>query len=140
MLISTNSNTAKVGLYVILAGLGLQTLSLAFYILLVYHAYSSLKRDGIKPFAQPWGMILKTLFFTSALLLLRCTYRTVEFGQGLGHGYLATHEVFFYVFDSLPLLIGISTYAIYWPTQYLLPSPANTPSEEMSVVNPQYNV
>lgn len=39
---------------------------------------------------------------------------------------------FFYVFDSLPLLVGICTYAVYWPSRYLQPSDnmsANIPLE-----------
>lgn len=28
--------------------------------------------------------------------------------------------VYFYLLDSLPLLIGISTYVVYWPAKYLV--------------------
>ncbi|KAG6371792.1 RTA1 like protein-domain-containing protein [Boletus reticuloceps] len=132
---STDPNTDKIGIYIVIGGLALQTLSFGLYILLVYYAYRSLKRNGIKPFEQPWGKIMKLLFFSSAFFLLRCIYRTIEVAQGLGNGYLADHEAFFYVFDSLPLLIGISTYAVYWPSRYLRPS-FNTPSDEMSAIDP----
>ncbi|KIJ67458.1 hypothetical protein HYDPIDRAFT_108232 [Hydnomerulius pinastri MD-312] len=137
---SNHPNPRKIGVYIVLGGLGLQTLSFTFYMLLVLHAYSSLKRHGIKPFEEPWGMILKILFFSSCtfILIMRCIYRTIEFGQGLGDGYLLTHEAFFYVFDSLPLLVGISTYAIYWPTRYLQPS-LSSPSEEMAGIYRRYD-
>ena len=95
-------------------------------------------------------------FFLTVCAQVRCVYRTIEFAQGLGNGYLVNHEgkmtkpchpfkllkrsralcftAFFYVFDSLPLLIGISAYAVYWPSLYLRPS-IDTPSDEMSAVN-----
>ncbi|KAF9219569.1 hypothetical protein BS17DRAFT_716919, partial [Gyrodon lividus] len=145
MLSSTDPNTNKIGAYVVIGGLALQTLSFGCFMLLVYHAYSSLKRHGIKPLDEPWGIVLKILFFTSTFFMVRCIYRTIELGQGLGSGYLASHEgtqpflmsldFFFYVFDSLPLLIGISAYAVYWPTRYLYSS-LDTPSGEMSTMIP----
>ena len=36
-------------------------------------------------------------------------------------GYLATHERYFLGLDTLPLLIGISTYMFFWPGRYLTP-------------------
>ncbi|KAF8554877.1 hypothetical protein OG21DRAFT_1011932 [Imleria badia] len=133
---SSDSNTVKIGVYIIIGGLALQTLSFGLYILLVYHAYRSLRRHGIKPLEEPWGKIFQLLFFTSAFFLLRCIYRTIELALGLGNSYLSNHEAFFYVFDSLPLLIGISAYAFYWPSRYLQPSLSHTPSEAMSAINP----
>ncbi|KAF9219570.1 hypothetical protein BS17DRAFT_769922 [Gyrodon lividus] len=71
MLTSTDPNTDKIGVYVVVVvvvGLALQTLSFGFYMFLVYHAYSSLKRHGIKPSGEPWGMVLK----------MCCNYATEE--------------------------------------------------------------
>ncbi|KAG2092521.1 uncharacterized protein F5147DRAFT_822476 [Suillus discolor] len=56
------------------------------------------------------GLVIQTLSFA--------IYRVIEFAQGNG-GYLVTHEIYFYLLNSLPLLIGICTYIIYWPTKYL---------------------
>jgi hypothetical protein len=36
-------------------------------------------------------------------------------------GYLATHERYFLGLDTLPLLVGISTYMFFWPGRYLTP-------------------
>lgn len=68
---STNPNTIKLGGYIVIAGLALQALSFGVFILLVYHAYRSLKRDGMKPYEAPWGKILKILFFSSGCFLVR---------------------------------------------------------------------
>lgn len=115
---STNVTSQKLGSNIILAGLIIQTLSFAFFMILVVHAWRGILRDGYVPSHEPWGPILWILMFTSTAYMIRCIYRVVEFAQGNG-GYLITHEIYFYLLDSLPLLIGISTYIIYWPTRYL---------------------
>ncbi|KAF9219550.1 hypothetical protein BS17DRAFT_788986 [Gyrodon lividus] len=117
---SNNSTGIRIGADALLGGLILQTLSFALFIVLVLHAYRGLVKDGVRPSQEPWGMILWTLFFSSALFLVRCIYRVVELGQLTGGGdYLMTHEIYFYMFDLLPLLVGICTYIIFWPPKYL---------------------
>ncbi|KAH7902960.1 RTA1 like protein-domain-containing protein [Hygrophoropsis aurantiaca] len=114
---STNITSDNIGARILLGGLVLQTLSFAFFMALVYHAYRSITKDGIKPSEHRWGTILRLLFFSSTFFMIRCVYRTIELGQGNG-GYLITHEIYFYLLDSLPLLIGLSTYIFFWPTKY----------------------
>ncbi|KIJ67542.1 hypothetical protein HYDPIDRAFT_186269 [Hydnomerulius pinastri MD-312] len=120
---SSNASMAKNGVYILLGGLVLQTISFALYMLLAFHAYSLIKKDGITPQHEPWGTILSTLTFTSICFMvgqrIRCIYRVIEFAQGNG-GYLMTHEVFFYILDPLPLLLGIAIYIFYWPSKYLV--------------------
>ena len=70
LLSSNDPKTDKIGAYIIIGGLAFQVLSFALYVLLVYYAYWSLKRHGVKPFEEPWGKILQVLFFTSALFLV----------------------------------------------------------------------
>lgn len=40
---------------------------------------------------------------------------------GRYRGYLATHEIYVVLLDTLPLLIGISVYCYFWPGRYLTP-------------------
>ncbi|KAG1799853.1 RTA1 like protein-domain-containing protein [Suillus plorans] len=115
---STNTTSAKLGADILLAGLVLQTVSFAFFMILVVHAWHCIVRDGLMFRKEPWGQILWILMFSSTAYMIRCIYRVTELGQGNG-GYLLTHEIYFYLLDSLPLLIGICTYIIYWPTKYL---------------------
>ncbi|EGO27925.1 hypothetical protein SERLADRAFT_462197 [Serpula lacrymans var. lacrymans S7.9] len=63
---------------------------------------------------------MKLLHFSSFFFMVRCIYRVIELAQGNG-GYLLTHEVYFYCLDSLPLLIGISIYILFWPARYFGP-------------------
>jgi len=40
---------------------------------------------------------------TVAIIILRCIFRAIEFGQG-HDGYLASHEVYMYTLDTVPML------------------------------------
>ncbi|KIJ63876.1 hypothetical protein HYDPIDRAFT_40888 [Hydnomerulius pinastri MD-312] len=146
MMSNSDPNSTKIGAYIVLGGLGLQTLSFAFYMLLVFHAYASLKRHGIKPFQEPWGMILKTLFFSSCAFMVgqlqHATSSKADEAYKLSLPLLDDPDhcmyipsAFFYVFDSLPLLVGISTFAVFWPTKYLQPS-FETTSDGISALSP----
>lgn len=83
---STNPNTFKTGACILTAGLSLQALSFVLFILLVYHAYRSLKRDGMKPYDAPWGNILRILFFSSGCFLVRRFYVSRRGGNRLRSG------------------------------------------------------
>ncbi|KAG1777050.1 RTA1 like protein-domain-containing protein [Suillus placidus] len=126
---STNVTSDKLGANILLAGLVIQTLSFAFFMILVAHAWHGIVRDGFLPRQEPWGPILWILMFSSTAYMIRCIYRVIELAQGNG-GYLITHEIYFYLLDSLPLLTGICTYIIYWPTKYLETSAK--PTNEMT--------
>ncbi|KAG1904371.1 RTA1 like protein-domain-containing protein, partial [Suillus fuscotomentosus] len=115
---STNATSEKLGADIVLAGLILQTVSFAFFMILIVHAWHGINRDGLLFRKEPWRKILWILMFSSTAYMIRYIYRVIEFGQGNG-GYLITHEIYFYLLDSLPLLIGICAYIIYWPTKYL---------------------
>ncbi|KAG2113873.1 RTA1 like protein-domain-containing protein [Suillus discolor] len=115
---STNPTSTKLGVDILLTGFILQTASFAFFMILVAHAWHCINRDGLLFREEPWGKILWILMFSSTAYMIRYIYRVTEFAQGNG-GYLITHEIYFYLLDSLPLLIGICAYIIYWPTKYL---------------------
>jgi hypothetical protein len=53
-------------------------------------------------------------------VLIRQIYRVIEFAQGFT-GYLAVHEVYFYVFDTIPILISGAVYIICFPGNGYLP-------------------
>lgn len=45
-------------------------------------------------------------------------FRIAEFAQGYD-GELRTVEFWFYVLDTLPLVIGVAVWAVVWPPKYL---------------------
>lgn len=49
---------------------------------------------------------------------IRCVFRVAEFSQGYD-GKLRTVEFWFYILDTLPLVIGIAVWTVVWPPKIL---------------------
>ena len=47
-------------------------------------------------------MQFKLLAVAAVIIIARCIFRVIEFAQG-NAGYLTSHEVFMYIFDTLPM-------------------------------------
>ncbi|KAL3251327.1 hypothetical protein ABHI18_010696 [Aspergillus niger] len=62
----------------------------------------------------PYGALLYVLFGVSGLIIVRCLYRVVEFCQG-NDGYLISHEVFMYLFDTLLMFVVQVVFHFYHP-------------------------
>jgi hypothetical protein len=58
-------------------------------------------------------------------------YRCIEISQGF-RGRLGTSEGFFYGLDTLPLLVAIGVYVIFWPGRFISLSPADDVVEKRS--------
>lgn len=78
-----------------------------------------------------WTMCLYTLYVGCALILTRGIFRTIEFGSGQGnHGYLLTHEAWYYGLETLPILICAYFFLISHPSKYL-------PSDRSARLHPE---
>ncbi|KAG4431805.1 hypothetical protein IFR05_012713 [Cadophora sp. M221] len=93
-----------IGLFVQLAFFGLFLIvSIVFW----NRTRSSPARYTLQYGKCTWYSLLMLLLATAAVIILRCVFRIIEFGQG-HDGYLVTHEVFLYLFDAVPML-GVQT-------------------------------
>ncbi|KAK0559249.1 hypothetical protein OC844_004544 [Tilletia horrida] len=97
--------------------------SYLLFVVLTIEAHRRLTATAHDPtFATKWshptGRILILIYFTSIFILIRCFYRVAELAEGY-HGTLVTHEPYFLFLDSLPLLIGITPYIFFWPTELI---------------------
>ena len=63
-------------------------------------------------------VIIRLLYASSALILVRNIYRVVDVWQGY-MGYLEKHETFFYAFDAALMLINSVMLNIWHPLRYL---------------------
>jgi hypothetical protein len=113
---SNTISTQRLGSHIVLVGLTVQTVSYILFIALCGRAHLSIRKEASGN--ESWWRIMWLLYFSSVFITIRCIYRLVELAQGFT-GYLFTHEVWFYVFDSLPLFLAISVYIPYWPGNYL---------------------
>lgn len=64
---------------------------------------------------MPWERILHMLFAVSALIMERSIIRIVEYVMGTD-GYLLRHEWTMYIFDSVPMLVVMVLFYIWYPS------------------------
>ncbi|CAI7567842.1 unnamed protein product [Penicillium pancosmium] len=65
-----------------------------------------------------WEIVMTGLYVSSILILIRSIFRLVEYAQG-NDGYLISHEVFMYVFDSTLMLFSMIAMSILHPSKVL---------------------
>jgi hypothetical protein len=65
-----------------------------------------------------WHTVVIALYIASTLISIRCIFRAIEFATGFD-GYLQSHEVYFYVFDTLPMAATLFTFNIIIPGRAL---------------------
>ncbi|KAH9891035.1 RTA1-like protein [Cubamyces lactineus] len=120
--ISKNQKLSKTGEHIFLAGLVLQLVSFALFIILALRFLYRIKTmdphvwtvDAAQPWHRDWRTLGAVLIVSSIGILVRCVYRVIELSQGY-RGHLATTEAFFYALDSLPLFIAVAVYTPFWP-------------------------
>lgn len=100
---------ADMGQMTMLGGLAVQLLFFGFFLLVSLIFFKRMRSSPLR-YTIPtygkhtWVALLKLLFAAAGLIILRCIFRAIEFGQGHA-GYLASHEVFMYLFDAFPMFV-----------------------------------
>ncbi|KAH7399752.1 RTA1 like protein-domain-containing protein [Cadophora sp. MPI-SDFR-AT-0126] len=100
---------ADMGQKVMLGGLFVQLLFFGFFLLVSLIFFKRMRnspaRHTVPTYGKrTWVALLKLLFAAAGLIILRCIFRVIEFGQGHS-GYLASHEVYMYLFDAFPMFV-----------------------------------
>lgn len=97
----------NIGEKIIIAGLLVQICVFGFFIVtsLLFH-YRLHNNPTEKSLAGtvPWKRYLYVLYISSLIILIRSIFRVVEYLQG-NRGYLISHEIFLYMFDTLLMAI-----------------------------------
>ncbi|KAJ6487146.1 RTA-like protein [Mycena vitilis] len=128
-----NGNIANFGNKIGMIGLVLQAISfLLFTVALILFAarvakhfpdlwrarhprpFKLLSREPI----DDWRILIYTMCVTCVGILVRSVFRVAEFVGGYSST-IATHEGYFYAFDTLPLWIAMTIYCFIWPTRAL---------------------
>ena len=94
----------------LIAGLALQSLSFAIFLLVFVSICVRLRSQRIQLFPGSlaqyrWWLLL--LLFTAVLVQLRTTFRLAESAQGV-LGYLSTHEAFFGCLEFTPIALAVA--------------------------------
>ncbi|KAE9363313.1 RTA1 like protein [Stipitochalara longipes BDJ] len=111
-------STVKIGVDVLMAGLGVQLATILFFCCVV-RRFHVLTRRGhvISSAGEGWRKILMAVYVSSGLIVIRSVYRLIEFALGI-NGYPFTHEWMFYTFESLPMLPAIGVFCLWHPGAY----------------------
>lgn len=102
---------ARLGSAFVKASLILQIVLYTFYLFIlgIWHCQAA-KRALNRRY-------LMTLYACGVLILIRCIYRSAEYFQG-AEGYLALHEVYYYVLDALAILSMLVMLNIFHPGKF----------------------
>ncbi|KAH8691167.1 RTA1 like protein [Talaromyces proteolyticus] len=112
-----SSSLTNIGQGIVIAGLGLQVLS---FCLFIATAYVFQRRMRHSPTAEafdvaiPWKQHLYSLYAISALILVRSTFRVVEYSMS-NEGYPLSNEWTLYVFDAVPMFVGMVIFGVWYP-------------------------
>ena len=118
----------KIGEKLVLVGLFLQLFFFAIFVIVAgtfhYRLERSLplkKHKGAAPsnvdvHALPWKRHLVALYLASGLILVRSTFRVIEYLMG-NAGFLLRKEVFLYVFDAVLMLAVMLIFNWVHPSQ-----------------------
>ncbi|KAB5590798.1 hypothetical protein CTheo_5760 [Ceratobasidium theobromae] len=124
---ASSASTGKLGTKIFLVGLIIQLISFIVYMIVFFVFLYRMKINrssecflprNTSEFFSHWTALAGALVISCIGILIRSAFRTVENAQGF-HGYLATHEVYFYTLDTLPLFIAILVFTVAWPPLYL---------------------
>lgn len=103
--------------YIVIAGLIIQIVIFGFFVAVASIFHLRMVRDPtarVLTVDLPWKRHLLALYLSSALILVRSLFRTVEFAQGFD-GYLFRHEVYLWVFDALLMFFVLVIFVLVRP-------------------------
>ncbi|KAJ5167208.1 uncharacterized protein N7482_005989 [Penicillium canariense] len=109
------AGTAFFGFFVIVAAI--------FHVRINEHPTPKSRHERAETSVQGWRQrnwvtVLLALYVVSALILIRCIFRLVEYKDGFD-GYIMTHEAFGYIFDALLMFIAMVVMNVYHPAGIL---------------------
>ncbi|GKT47200.1 protein RTA1 [Colletotrichum spaethianum] len=108
----------EAGEKIIIAGLFVQIVVFGFFVLtsLLFHYRLAKTPTNTANGSTPWKRYLVVLYITSAIILVRSIFRVVEYLQGNG-GYLISHEIFLYMFDTLLMAVVMAIFLVWYVEQ-----------------------
>lgn len=110
----------EIGEKVIIAGLFIQIFVFGFFVVTSILFHFRLARSPTPVSLRetvPWRRYLWVLYVTSAIILVRSIFRVVEYLQG-NSGYLISHEIFLYIFDTI-LMAAVMAIFLIWYVEHL---------------------
>ncbi|EUC35468.1 hypothetical protein COCCADRAFT_90632 [Bipolaris zeicola 26-R-13] len=113
---------AIAGEKIVIAGLALQVATFMVFLVAAGDFHLRMKRrvaGASGPVIDtPWERMLYILYSVSALILLRCVFRLIEYSMG-NAAYLIAHEWTLYCFDAVPMFLVVVLLLLFEPPRYV---------------------
>ncbi|GME56371.1 putative RTA1 domain protein [Neofusicoccum parvum] len=111
----------KLGIKIVVGGLGFQLAAFLFFIAMAWRFHFRLNREPTSISRHPqiqWRRDMWVLYTTSILIFVRSTFRIIEFVEG-NEGAIYTHEAFLYVFDAFLMFLVVTILAVFHPARLI---------------------
>ncbi|CAO2655149.1 Nn.00g102130.m01.CDS01 [Neocucurbitaria sp. VM-36] len=118
---------ALAGEKIVIAGLSLQVATFVVFLVAAVDFQVRMNRKAThRPYtnttnsssAGSWKKMIYILYSVSALILIRCIFRLIEYSMG-NASYLMSHEWTLYVFDTVPMLLVLVLLLVLQPSKYV---------------------
>ena len=103
----------------VIIGLIVQLLFFSLFILtavLFHRRFSGTVAGEVEVAGIPWKRYLVVLYISSLLIMVRSVFRLIEYAQG-NDGYLISHEVYLYIFDTVLMFLVMALFAWEHPSE-----------------------
>jgi len=103
----------------ILSGLIAQLVALSFFVVNCWHVYRRCASDPFlgsekQDLSFVWQNHFRAIMLVALVMIVRSAVRMAEYLQG-SDGFIASHEVFIYVFDAFPMLLVMIVFLVIHP-------------------------
>ncbi|PWY68999.1 RTA1 like protein [Aspergillus sclerotioniger CBS 115572] len=105
----------------VIVGLAIQLISFAIFWLTAVVFFRRIRRTPTMESLNrdlPWRQSIYMLYAVSSLIMIRSVFRIIEYIMGNG-GYPLQHEWTMYIFDSVPMVIVMIVFFIWYPNSLL---------------------
>ncbi|KAI9151850.1 RTM1 [Paramyrothecium foliicola] len=111
-------SSGRTGRYILIGGLAFQLVAFSLFLAVFGRFHVLGNRMAVDTAPQGWRQVVKSVYVSSSLIMIRCVYRVCEFAEGMD-GYAFRTEWLFWVFEALPMSIAIGIFCFYHPSRYL---------------------
>ncbi|KAL2859309.1 RTA1 like protein-domain-containing protein [Aspergillus pseudodeflectus] len=115
----TIDSMRNLGQKILVVGLVVQLIFFGFFLVVSGTFQVRLRRAGVSHLNAQWRRLLHILFLVSSLVIARCVFRIIEYVQGTD-GYLYSHEIYMYIFDTIPMFFVQAIFHFYHPGKTLV--------------------
>ncbi|KAK0549359.1 hypothetical protein OC845_003161 [Tilletia horrida] len=113
-----SASLSGIGSKIFLIGIIAQGVSYGIFMVCAIYTHWVVSADGAEqhPLHRNIQKLFWVLHVAGVWIIVRSVYRIIELAQGF-RGFLFTHEIYFFLLDSLPLILFNLTWVFFWPTR-----------------------